>query len=109
MSREVVRGRGLDLQRVAEDLDVAVRELGRVLRLVELDLVEQLRRVAAHHVQELRHAFALELVGPREVEALRQPGRVVGQVLHEHRPALGDRDVAEALLLHQRGSAEVFA
>src|SRR6188768_2232310 len=100
--REIIRRGRLDLQRVPEDLHVAVRELRRVVGLVELELVQKLRRVAAHHVQELRHALALELVGAREVEAPRQPGRVVGQVLHEHRPALGDGDVAEALLLHQQ-------
>ena len=64
---EVVGRGGLDFQRVAEQLDVAIRELRRIVGLVELDLVQQLRRVAAHHVQELGHALALELVRPREV------------------------------------------
>src|SRR6476646_5668997 len=66
---KVVGGGGLDLQRIAEQLDIAVRELRRVVRRVELDLVQELRRVAAHHVQALGHAFDLEVLRSREVEA----------------------------------------
>ena len=69
---------------------------------MELELVEELRRVAAHHVEELRRPLDLEVLRLREVEPLREPRRIVGQMLHEHRPALGDRDVAEALLLHDQ-------
>ena len=80
-------------------------------RGVELELVEQLRRVAADEEEQPEHPLGRVLVGAREVELAREPAGLVGQVLHQHRPALGDRDVAEPLLLHRqvaRGVAEVL-
>ena len=97
---EVVRRARLDLERVAEDLDVAVAHRAHVRRRMELDLVEQLRAVAADEVEELHGSLGREDVGPREAEHAREPGAVVDQVVEEHRPALGDSVVAEPLLLH---------
>ena len=51
---EVVGRARLDLQRVAEDLDVAGLHRPRVVGDVELELVEHLRAVAADEVEEAR-------------------------------------------------------
>ena len=69
---------------------------------MELDLVEELGAIAAHEVEESGRALARELVGAADVETPRQPSRLVGQMLQQHRPALGDRVVAEPALLHRQ-------
>src|SRR5205085_4644361 len=66
---KVVGGARLDLQGVAEQLDVARGELRHVVGGVELALVQELRAVAADEVEEARRALGGELVRPREVEA----------------------------------------
>ena len=73
---------------------------------MELQLVEELRAVAADEVEKAGGAFARELVRAADVEPPRQPGRLVGEVLEQHRPALGDCVVAEPPFLHRqvRGS-----
>ena len=68
---------------------------------MELELVEELRRVTTHEIQQARRPFDRVLPGAREVEPARQPARLVGEVLEQHRPALGDRIVAEAFFLHR--------
>ena len=111
MSDEVVGRARLDLQRVAEQLDVAAAHLRRVLGRVELDLVEQLGRVAADEEEELDGAFGRERLRAGEVEHAAEPGTVVDQMVEEHRPPLGDGVVAEALLLHLQvrvGEGEVL-
>ena len=97
---EIVRRARLDLERVAEQLDVAAAHLRRIGRRVELELVEQLRAVAADVEEQLHGALGRERLRSREVEHAAQPGAIVDQVVEEHRPALGDGVVAEALLLH---------
>src|SRR3990167_8834133 len=74
---QVVRRARLDLQRVGEELDVAGLERAGVARGVELELVEELRRVAAHEPEELQRAIAREALRVGEVEAAREPGGVV--------------------------------
>ena len=107
MSDEVVGRARLDLERVAEDLDVAALHLRRVGRGVELDLVEQLRAVAANVEEKLHRTLRCEGLGPWKVEHAREPGAVVDQVVEEHRPAFRDGVVAEPLLLHlQVGAGE---
>ena len=69
---------------------------------MELDLVQDLRGVAAHEVQKAGCAFDGVLVGTRKVETARQPLGLVRQMLQEHRPALRDGVVAEPLLLHRK-------
>ena len=93
---EIVGVARVHLQRVAEQLDVARPHRGDVADRVELDLVEELRAVPAQEPQELRRAFRRELVRAREVESPVQPRRVDRQMLEQHRPALGDGDVARA-------------
>jgi hypothetical protein len=71
---------------------------------VELELVEELRAVAADDPEERRRAFRGELVRAREVEAPFEPDGVDRDVLEQHRPALGDRVVAEPPFLRgERG------
>src|SRR5581483_565899 len=65
---EVVGVARLDLQRVAEDLDVAAAYGRDVRRLVELELVEQLRAVPPHEVEERSRALGNELGRARHVE-----------------------------------------
>ena len=96
---EVVGVARRHLQRVGEQLDVAPAHRGHVGGGVELDLVQELRAVAPHEPEQLRRALGGELGRAREVEAARQPHRVDGQVLEQHRPALGDGVVAEPPLL----------
>ena len=78
---EVVDRARLDLQRVAEQLDVARPHRGQVVRRVELELVEELRAVAPHEEEEVRRALGCELGRPREVEPAREPHRIVDEVL----------------------------
>ena len=47
---------------------------------MELELVQELRAVAPHEEEEVRGALGGELGGAREVEAAREPHRVVDQV-----------------------------
>src|ERR671937_1589490 len=108
---EVVRRARLDLRRVAEQLDVPLRHRVGLAVGEELELVEQLRRVPADEEEQPHHSLGRVLVGPWEVEAPREPGRLVGQVLQEHRPPFGHGGVAEPLLLHgevARGVAVVL-
>ena len=67
---------------------------------MELDLVEELRAVAADVEEKLDGAFRGKRLRPREIEHVREPGTVVDQVVEQHRPPLGDGVVAEPLLLH---------
>ena len=48
-----------------------------------------------------------EVLGPGEVEPAGEPGRVVDEVLEEHRPALGDGVVAEPPELDRGGRGDV--
>ena len=78
---------------------------------MELDLVEQLGAVAADVEEQLHGALGRERLRAREVEHAAEPGAVVDQVVEEHRPALRDGVVAEALLLHLQvrvGEGEVL-
>ena len=68
---------------------------------MELELVEELRRVPPHEIEQARCALDRVLPGAWKVQAARQPGRLVRQMLEEHGPALGDRVVAQALFLHR--------
>ena len=104
---EIVDRARLDLQRLAEQLDIARPHRGHVVRLVELELVHELRAVAADEEQEVRGAFGREGLRAREVEPPREPRGIVRQVLHQHRPAFGDRAVAEPTLLHRELGAGV--
>src|ERR671936_76378 len=65
---EVVRRARLDLQRVAEDLDVAQPHRRHFVGAVELEFVQDLAAIAAHEVQEARRAFEREVVRARKVE-----------------------------------------
>src|SRR5579872_1154124 len=104
---EVVGRARLDLQRVGEQLDVPRAHRLDVVRRVELELVLQLRRVAAYDEQEQRGAVGSERLGTREVEPPRQPHGIVGEVLQQHRPAFGDGAVAEPALLDLQLGARV--
>ena len=99
--------RRLDLRRVGEQLDVSRPHRGQIVGGVELELVEELRAVAADEPEELRGAFRGELVRAREVEPSLEPDRVGGQVLEQHRPALGDGVVAEPPLLRRQRRGRV--
>ena len=68
---------------------------------MELELVQEFRRVATDEVQKARRAFDCILLRTREVEAARQPRRLVRQMLEQHRPAFGYGVVAETLLFHR--------
>ena len=70
---------------------------------MELELVEELRAVAADDPEELRRSLGRELVRAREVEPPLEPDGVDRQVLEQHRPALGDGVVAEPPLLRRQG------
>src|SRR6266540_1651412 len=66
---EVVGRARLDLQGVSEQLDVAWLQCGRVVGGVELQLVQQLRAVAADEIEQSGRALRRELLRPRHVEA----------------------------------------
>ncbi len=74
---------------------------------MELELVQELRRISAHEEEKTRGALRGELCRPRKVEPPREPHRVVREVLHEHRPALGDGAVAETALFDGQLRARV--
>src|SRR4029078_520500 len=76
----VGRGR-LDLRGAAEDLDVAWLQRRQLLGRVELELVEELRGVAADDPEELHSSFGGELVRAREGEPPAGRHRVGGQGL----------------------------
>ena len=63
---------------------------------MELELVEELRRIPARDPEHRGRTLGGEVCRPREVEAARRPGGLRGQLLEERGPALGDRVVAEA-------------
>src|SRR5438445_6528866 len=75
---QVVRGARLDLERVAEQLDVALRHSLERAVAVELELVEQLGRVAAHEEEQPHLPLRRVLVRPRAANAARQRGGPVG-------------------------------
>ena len=99
---EVALGVDRQPERVTENLRVPAAHREDVLRLEELDLVQQLRRVAPHEVQERHRPVAGKFVDARHVETPAQPRGIRDEVLHQHRPALGDRHVAEPARLHQQ-------
>ena len=78
---------------------------------MELDLVQNLRAIAADEVEESGRTLGRVLPRAREVESSRQPVGIVRQMLQQHRPAFGDGVVAEPLLFHRklaRGVREVL-
>ena len=95
-------GLGVDLQRVAEDLDVAARASPSGRRRCGTRARRGASRSSGGRSRGASSRPRRELVGPREVEPPRQPGRLVGQVLEQHRPALGDGVVAEPALLDRQ-------
>ena len=78
---------------------------------MELELVEQLRGVAADEVEKPDGRLGRVLGRLREVEHLREPARLAGDVLEQRRPSFRDGLVPEPFLLQlqlRRGVREVL-
>ena len=74
---------------------------------MELELVEELGRVAPGEVEVERRSLGGELLRPAEVETAREPDGVVDEALEEGGPAFAHGGVAEAPVLDGERGADV--